>query len=245
MSWGAGCRRIGDRTTDETNAMPQQKVEEFWRVRIDSNVWEQVLHLGLRQKFSHGEEIISAGERVERLCYLHSGEVCMKRTSMEGSEKIIMHIAQHSLFCEVPFFTDCPITSSFVCHQDATVYFFPRETVDAMVAEHPEIAKDIIRTLSEKVSVLCNQSASLGLDSLEQRIVKFILLQYNSLPLHSNEIISLGSLKMKDIAGILSVHRVTLYKAFKELESRGFIKMLSRNRLQIIDIESLSAIAYE
>lgn len=222
-----------------------QKIDEFWRIKGETATWKNVLHLGQKQKFEQGETIINAGELVTNLCYLHSGAVCMKRTSWDGGEKIIMHIEQETLFCEVPFFTSRPIRSSFVCHSDATVYFFSKKTVDTMLAEYPEIAKDIINILSEKVSLLSNQSASLGLDSLEKRIVKYILLQYNSAPLQANETISLGSLKMKDIASLLGVHRVTLYKAFKDLEKMNLIEMHSNNSLRILDADALSAIAYE
>ena len=225
--------------------MMTHNVDEFWRVHVDSNAWEQVLHLGRKKEFKHGEVIINAGELVQELCYLQSGIVRMKRTSWDGAEKIIMHIEQNSLFSEAPFFINRPIRSYFTCYQDATVYFFSRQTVENMLPQYPEIAKDIIRTLSEKLSVLSNQSASLGLDSLDQRIIKFILLRYNSMPLHANEVISLGSLRMKDIASILGAHRATLYKSLKELEKADLIKMLPKNKVQILDVEGLAALVYE
>ncbi len=224
--------------------MPVQQIDEFWRIKVDSDAWDKVLHLGMQQKFKQGERVVYPGERVTQLRYLHSGAMRMKRTSLDGNEKIIMHVERNSLFSEVPFFTGEHISSYFTCHKDAVVYSFSRDTVDDMLVTHPDIAKDIIRTLSLKVSVLCNQLASLGLDTLEQRIVKFILLRYNAAPLSSNEIISLGSLRMKDIASILGVHRATLYKALKSLEKLGLIKMLSENRLQILNIDALAAIAY-
>lgn len=220
-------------------------VDEFWRVNVDSNVWEQVLHLGHKKEFKQGDVIINAGELVHELCYLQSGVVCMKRTSWDGAEKIIMHVEQNSLFSEAPFFINRPIRSFFTCYKDATVYFFSKNTVEKMLTGHPEIARDIIQTLSEKMSVLSNQSASLGLDTLDQRIIKFILLRYNSMPLHNNEVVSLGSLRMKDIASILGVHRATLYKSLKELEKSNLIKILPKNKLHILDIDGLSALAYE
>lgn len=225
--------------------MTCHNVDEFWRIQVKSDAWEQVLHLGQKKEFKHGEVIINAGELVEELCYLHSGVVCMKRTSWDGAEKIIMYVEENSLFSEAPFFIRRPIRSFFTCHRDATVYFFPKQTVEEMLHKYPDIARDIIETLSEKLSVLSNQSASLGLDTLDQRIVKFILLRYNSMPLNENEIVSLGSLRMKDIASILGVHRATLYKSLKELEKAKLIKMLPKNKVQIIDIDGLAALAYE
>lgn len=220
-------------------------VDEFWRIHTDSSVWEKVLHLGQKKEFKSGDIIVSAGELVTGLYYLASGVVNMKRTSWDGAEKIIMHVEQNSLFSEAPFFINRPIRSSFTCHSDATVYFFSQETVDEMLSQYPEIAKDIIRTLSEKLSVVSNQSASLGLDTLDQRIIKFILLRYNSTPLHENEVISLGSLRMKDIASILGVHRATLYKSLKVFEKNGLIQMLPKNKLKLLDVERLSELAYE
>ena len=224
--------------------MQTPQIDEFWRIKVNSDAWNKVLHLGICQKFKQGDHIVYAGELITHLRYIKSGAVRMKRTSLDGNEKIIMHVEQSSIFCEVPFFTGEPIYSSFSCHKDAVIYSFSKHTVDKMLDIYPNIAKDIIHTLSQKVSVLSNQLASLGLDTLEQRIVKFILLRYNSASLSSNEIISLGSLRMKDIASILGIHRATLYKAFKSLEKMQLIKMLSENRLQILNIDALSAIAY-
>ncbi|MCG8531215.1 MAG: Crp/Fnr family transcriptional regulator [Desulfovibrionales bacterium] len=220
-------------------------VDEFWRIHSDSTVWEKVLHLGQRKEFKSGDIIVNAGELVTGLYYLASGIVNMKRTSWDGAEKIIMYVEQNSLFSETPFFIKRPIRSSFTCYDDAVVYFFPHETVDEMIVVYPEIAKDIIRALSEKLSVVSNQSASLGLDTIDQRIIKFILLRYNSMSLRENEVISLGALRMKDIASILGVHRATLYKSLKELERNGLIELLSKNKLKLLDVEKLSTLAYE
>jgi CRP-like cAMP-binding protein len=224
--------------------MSAPHVNEFWRIKVNSDAWNKVLGLGVRQEFKQGEHIVFAGELVTELRYLQSGTVSMKRTSSGGNEKIIMHVEENSLFCEVPFFTKEPIDSSFVCHKEAVVYSFCKETVDIMLETHPYIAKDIIHTLSQKVNVLSNQLASLGLDTLMQRIVKFVLLRYNAMELPSNDIVSLGSLRMKDIASILGVHRATLYKSLKSLERVGIIKILRDNKLQILNMEALAAIAY-
>ncbi len=224
--------------------MLRPHIDEFWRIKINSNTWNKVLKLGIRQEFKHGDSIICAGELVTTLRYLQSGVVCMKRTSFDGNEKIIMQIESNSLFGEVPFFTKEPISSSFTCYDDAVVYSFPKDTVEKMMETHPCIAKDVIYRLSQKVSVLSNQLASLGLDTLEQRIVKFLFLRYNSMDLSSNETISFGPMRMKDIASILGVHRITLYKALKTLEKAGFIKMLGEHKLQLLNIDALAAIAY-
>lgn len=74
--------------------------------------------------------------------------------------------------------------------------------------------------------------------------MKFVLLRYNAMELPSNDIVSLGSLRMKDIASILGVHRATLYKSLKSLERVGIIKILRDNKLQILNMEALAAIAY-
>jgi len=47
--------------------MHTQQVDEFWRIKVDSDVWKQVLHLGQRKEFRHGDIIIDAGELVNRL----------------------------------------------------------------------------------------------------------------------------------------------------------------------------------
>ncbi|WP_415717943.1 Crp/Fnr family transcriptional regulator [Maridesulfovibrio sp.] len=221
--------------------MPAQ-IDEFWRIKVNSDAWNKVLHLGVRQEFKQGETIVHAGEKVTELRYIESGTVCLKRTSMEGNEKIIMCVDKNSLFSEVAFFTGEEMHSTFCCQKDAVIYAFSKDTVDDMLDRHPYIAKDILRTLSLKVSVLSNQLASLGLDRMEQRVAKFILLRYSSEPLAS-KIISLGCLKMKDIASILGVHRASLYKTLKTMEKAGLIELLGENRMLIHDIEGLTELA--
>lgn len=223
--------------------MQRHLVDEFWCINVDSTAWSKVLHRGTRREFKKGEQIVSAGELVTQLRYLESGSVCMKRTTLDGNEKILMHIERSSLFCEVPFFTGDEIHSSFNCHRDAVVYCFSKEVVDDILEMYPCIAKDIIRTLSMKVIVLSNQIASLGLDTLEQRIAKFILLRYNLMNLADADLMTLGTLRMKDVASILGVHRATLYRALKTMEKMRLIKLLNENRLQVLNIEALAALA--
>src|SRR6218665_3362826 len=199
-------------------------MEDFWRIRATDTAWKGVLHLASPRRYSRGEVIIRAGEMVDSLFYLESGEVRMIRTSMEGSEKILMYIEEGTLFGETPFFTGQPILSTFVCSRPAVIWRFSRHSVYAdLLPNHPEIVSSLLHTFAAKVSTLSNQSASLGMQNVAERLCTFLYVT-------SGESISGAhgaelklSMKMRDIANLLGVHRTTLYKAIRDLEKEGVL----------------------
>ncbi len=216
------------------------QLDEFWRITSDGQAWSKLLHLAQSKKFSKGDVIFFEGENVEQLCYLQKGAVRVVRISPGGAEKIILHLEENTLFGEAPFFTEQPLLSSFICQEDAVVWFFSKSSVyDELLPNHPTIAKDIIKTLAEKLHVLSNQSASLGLDSLNSRICKFIVLRYQENP-HENGMVDLGSIRMQDLANILGVHRITLYRAMKEIEKSGIIELVDKKKIRILDMNRLT-----
>jgi CRP-like cAMP-binding protein len=224
--------------------MLSSHLNEFWRIKVDAPEWKKLLHLAYQKKYAKGDVIFFEGQKVEQLCYLEKGAVRIIRISPDGVEKILMHVAENTLFGEAPFFTEQPLLSSFICQSDAVVWFFSKECVhNELLPNHPEITKDIIKTLAAKLSALSNQSATLGLDSLYSKICKFIHLRYLENGAQ-DPIVDLGSIKMKDIASILGVHRITLYKAFKELENKGIIEQLNTKQLKILDFERLTTLRH-
>lgn len=224
--------------------MLSSHLDEFWKIQVDGSEWRKLFHLGSKKTFAKGDVIFFEGEKVEQLCYLEKGAVRVIRISPDGVEKILMHVAENTLFGEAPFFTEQPLRSSFICQKDAVVWSFSKECVySELLPNHLEITKDIIKTLSAKLSALSNQSATLGLDNLYSKICKFIHLRYLESGAE-DPVVDLGSIKMQDIASILGVHRITLYKAFRELEKKGVIGQLGKKHLKIINFERLTTLSH-
>lgn len=224
--------------------MPSSHLDEFWRVKADAPEWKKLFHLAYQKKYAKGDVVFFEGERVEQLCYLQKGAVRVIRISPDGVEKILLHVDENTLFGEAPFFTEQPLLSSFVCQSESLVWFFPKDVVyNELLPNHFEITKDIIKTLSAKLSALSNQSATLGLGSLHSKICKFVHLRYLE-DGAQNPVVDLGSIKMQDVASILGVHRITIYKAFKELEKQGIIQQLGKGQLKILDFERLTTLSH-
>lgn len=212
-------------------------MEDFWRIRAKDTAWGDVLHLASSRKYAKGEVIIRAGEMVDSLFYLESGEVRMIRTSMEGSEKILMYIEEGTLFGETPFFTGQPILSTFVCSQPATIWRFSRQSVFAdLLPNHPEIVTSLLHTFATKVSTLSNQSASMGLQNVGERLCTFLYVTSGDSMFSKDQVELTLSMKMRDIANLLGVHRTTLYKAIRDLEKDGIFENFTKDSVLIADV---------
>ena len=218
--------------------------EDFWSVRADDQSWRKVLHLGSRHEIRKGQIIIHAGEVVDNLYFIEKGEAAMLRTGLDGSEKILMYIEEGTLFGETPFFSGQPILSTFLCSKNSVIRRFSKACVnERIMPDHPELIQTLLHTLAMKVSILSNQSATLAMGNLEERICKFLLMTSVPKELMQSPPVIYPKMRMKDLASLLGVHRTTLYKSIRKLEKEGIITDFTKDSVFITDMEGFKALA--
>ncbi|MFT4302869.1 MAG: Crp/Fnr family transcriptional regulator [Desulfovibrio sp.] len=161
--------------------------------------------------------------------FLVSGRLRLTALSANGGEKIIWYLGEGCCFNEIVLFLEnsenaslLPSTASFryECMEDCYVQKFTSEQVRRLGKRHPELLLNLCQSYSVKVALLAQQVVSLSVESHLTRVCKFLASRI--IP-GSNPMRARRDLPLFEMAGLLGMHRITLYKALRTAQSRGLL----------------------
>ena len=192
--------------------------------------WREVLHLGKRVVWSKGH-CVQFGRA---LYVLERGKGRLTHQTLEGVEKILWYIRGGCLFGETPFFDPMPAESYFSCVTDCIAYEFTQEALKEINTARPDLIINLLESMSRKLRILSNQASSLYLDNVLVRTCKFLAqrLQPGSDPLKAE----LG-MSRQEMASLLGVHRISLYKVLRQQEENGMFGPFTRDNITILQPE--------
>lgn len=197
--------------------------------------WRDVLPLGTRSQLARGTSLPLGTS----LYFLDQGKVRLSFISKDGLEKVVMYIASGSIFGEAPFFSGLPVVNSFfACRQKSLVYSFTRPVVERICAERPDLAMNLMQAMGRKLRLLFEQASSISLHSLRRRTFRFFQqrIEPGSMPPTARIGIS-----KQEMASLLGVHRISLYKLLRECEEEGILAPLKGDRFAILDMQAFLA----
>lgn len=192
--------------------------------------WRSVLYLAKRFAWPKGHEV----QFRDRLYFLEKGRIKLTHQSLEGMEKILWYIHEGCIFGETPFLDPMPRESFFTCATNCVVYGFEKDSFDMISRERPDLIANLLFSMSRKLRILSNQASSLYVDNLLVRVCKFMAqhIEPDSKPLMAN----LG-ISRQEMASLLGVHRVSLYKVLKQQEDEGLFGPFEGNAVVILQPE--------
>ena len=114
------------------------------------------------------------------------------------------------------------------------------ERTETISRERPDLISNLLLSMSRKLRILSNQASSLYVDNLLVRVCKFMAqhLEPDSRPLTAN----LG-ISRQEMASLLGVHRVSLYKVLKQQEEEGLFGPFEGNAVVILQPEEFFRLA--
>lgn len=179
--------------------------------------WREVLPMGTKLLFKKGEQVPQS----EYLAFLHKGVVRLTHCSRDGKQKILWYIGAGCIFGETPFFDPQESLGGgvHVCTTACEVYAFSRECVYKKIAvQRPDLMLNLLPSMARKVRMLSNHASSLYLDDVTVRVCKF--LGQRIIP-GSSPLLARPGISRQELASLLGVHRITLFKSLKHLEEYG------------------------
>ncbi|MDD4700752.1 MAG: Crp/Fnr family transcriptional regulator [Desulfovibrio sp.] len=161
--------------------------------------------------------------------FLVSGKLRLTALSASGGEKIIWYLGEGCCFNEIILFLEnngnAPLISDnasfrYECVEDCYVQKFAPEEVRRLGKSFPELLLNLCQSYSVKVTLLAQQVVSLSLESHLTRVCKFLATRIipGSSPLRARR-----DLPLFEMAGLLGMHRITLYKALRSAQSSGLL----------------------
>jgi len=207
--------------------------------------WGKNLHLGVRRRFSKGQQVFDISNPINGVYFITVGSVEIILNTTQGPEKVLFYVGEGCIFGEVSCFVAGSNGEARVrARTNCDCYFFSREIIESEIAQnHPRLMIELIQAAAYKIRMY----GILLQDSMNNnnfiRVCKMLvyLTQYKqvkTLP-KQKQVILQPDMTQNDIAKLMGIHRVTVTKALSRLRSLGVLSHYSKNSLKIDDFPRL------
>ena len=180
---------------------------------------------GQRKKYKKGELLFSAQDKADGFYYVESGEIRVFKMDEQGKELEVVRLAQGDFLAEAIVFVS-PLFPFFAqAVKDSELLFFDKKTILQKIEGNPSMAKFFLNLLAKKCLTLSKRIESLGLKTVRQRLVQYLMARC------SGEQQCIVELKMKkaELAKILGTISETLSRNLKQMQDEGLIEVRGNN----------------
>lgn len=183
-----------------------------------------------------GEIVLFEGEPAEVLYFVVSGVVKVFKTSADGKEQTLYFIRPDESFNDVSVLVSGRNMASAGALVPAVLYGIRKDDLEAVIRDYPQVARNVIRVLSQKVERLVSLVEDLSFRHVAGRVAK-ILLEYTG-----DGVGQKPRLTQQEMAAIAGTAREMIGRALKVMEEEGTVR-LERQRIVIMDKEALKEMA--
>jgi CRP-like cAMP-binding protein len=184
------------------------------------------------KKADRGDILLIEGEPAETLYFVVAGVVKVFKTSADGKEQILQIIRPGESFNDVPVFNDGVNLASAEAMGAVVLNMIRKSDLKVILQEHPQVALNVIRVLSQRVQHLVSLVEDLSFRHVTGRVAK-ILLEYAGDGTGDKP-----RLTQQEMAAMIGTAREMVGRSLKTLEEEGTIRM-ERHRIIITNQEAL------
>lgn len=186
--------------------------------------------------FEEGQTIFEEGEPANIVYLVKDGVVRLFNQLEEGKKVATLILKAPAIIGEEAFLTETPRSGSADALSPATLMGVHKDELDNIVSYHPELAKDIIVLLSQRMQVLMNHQAEVRQNNSSAVLAKRLTeLQ----EIFGEAGIPLSQFELADYAGIT---RQTIGRIYQQWREQHFVAA-NRNRTYILDPDALEEMA--
>ena len=190
--------------------------------------------LGQPQQSQRDALLFSAQDKADGFYFVQTGEIRVYKMDEQGREVEVVRLGPGDFLGEAIVFASpaYPVFAQAV--KDSDVLFFAKSKINQELARNPEIAMYFVGLLARKCVVLSNKIESLGLRTVRQRLIRYLLSRC------SGEQKCLVELKVKkgELAKILGTISETLSRNLKHMQEEGLIDV-EGNKITVLDCTAL------
>jgi len=177
------------------------------------------------------------GDAESNLYYLQYGALKVVKTSTDGREQVLRFINTGETFNEVGVLAKRTNPATAVALEESGIWLIPRQSIEELVLEHPQIALQIIENMADKFVDLVSLVADLSLRSVKARFAKLLLEQAKGGVIERHSWAT-----QTEIASRLGTVPDVLSRVIRELTKAGIIEM-DKKQIRILDQENLAVLA--
>ena len=193
-----------------------------------------VKNLGVPKKYQKGEVLFSAQGKADGFYYVESGEIRVYKMDENGREVEVVRLGPGDFLGEAIVFVS-PVFPFFAqAVKDSKVLFFDKTTVLRAMEREPLVSKFFVNLLAQKCVILSKRIESLGLQTVRQRLIQYLLSNCSG----DQQCIVELRVKKVELAKILGTISETLSRNLKQMQEEGLIKV-EGNRIRVIDCRQM------
>ncbi|MBN2206437.1 MAG: Crp/Fnr family transcriptional regulator [Candidatus Aminicenantes bacterium] len=191
---------------------------------------------GVPKKIAKGCFLFGSGEKAEGFYYLLAGEVRAFSMDEQGREVEVVRLKAGDFLGEAVALAGgvYPVHAQAV--RDSRVLYFDRRRVLSGLSREPEAARFFVELLARKCLVLNQRIEALGLRTVRQRIVQYLLGRCSG---GGACLVELSGRK-SELARRLGTIPETLSRNLRQMQEDGLIEVRGR-RIRILDCPRLRA----
>lgn len=190
--------------------------------------------LGRLKSYAEGSFLFQPEEKAAGFYYVETGEIRVFKMDEQGRELEVARLGPGDFLGEAIAFVSGRFPFYAQAAKDSSVYYFEAQALFRRIESDPAIARFFIGLLAQKCVVLSSRVESLGLRTVRQRLIQYLLARcYGS----GHCLVEL-KIKKGDLAKILGTISETLSRSLKQMQEEGLIEVDGR-KIHIRDCQNL------
>lgn len=190
--------------------------------------------LGNRKQFQKGEILFASQDEAQGFYFVVSGKVRVYKMDEQGREAEVVRLGPGGFLGEAVVFAS-PVYPAFAqAVTSAEVLYFDKIRIKREMVRNPHIALFFVNLLARKCVVLSDKIESLGLRTVRQRLIRYLLSRCSG-DRHCTVDLNV---KKRDLAKILGTISETLSRNLKQMQEEGLIEV-EGNRVTIKNCPAL------
>ncbi|HZK04621.1 MAG TPA: Crp/Fnr family transcriptional regulator [Actinomycetaceae bacterium] len=190
--------------------------------------------------FRRGEKLFSEGDRGDRLYLLVDGKVKLGHASSDGRENLIAVLGAGEMIGELTLFDPGPRSTTATAVAPTTMMELDHEAMMEFLDTRPELAKHMLKALSQRLRRTNDQLADLVFSDVPGRVAKALLDLADRFGSRADDgtVHVPHELTQEELAQLVGASRETVNKSLAEFVSRGWIRLEGRG-VHLLDVDRL------
>lgn len=203
---------------------------------LEKNQMEEIMGVTHSVAYKKGEVIYSAGDQADSLYIINMGRVRIYRLSEAGKEQLLRILKPGDFTGELALFNETLHEAYASAMVDTSICTVKRSDFQDLLLKYPSISLKVMAEFSRRLERAERQTTRLATEKVETRIALFLAecLEVGNM---NNEITL--PMSKKDLASYLGTTPETISRKLYELETLGYIRLISNKKIQILDLDSL------
>lgn len=222
----------------DTSAPARQKalMAVPWIAAAGAGVAAQLAEHSRLEWVPDGLTVLSRGQDCSHLMIVVEGMLESSMTAVQGKRHVISHLGPGQVLGLIPLMDEAGAIHDSSAKGTTLLLLVPRADFRRVLAQHPELADQVIRLLSARARNLYLGMAERSLFRLDHRLAR-VLLRLPRSPQDQHIAVT-----QNELAELLGVTRQSVNQELQRMEKLGWIRQ-SRGRLWLTDLRGLTGFA--